>query len=79
MNMLKECIQARGAQGIDMDAEHILFELALANLTAGLDYLQLIRSKKAAGIPLTWEDVDAAIARNEAMRAQFETARRTSN
>lgn len=67
------------SKGIDMEPKHILFELALANITAGLDYLQLIRLKNAAGMAIAWEDVDAAIARNEAMRAQFEAARQKSN
>jgi hypothetical protein len=51
-----------------------LFELALANLTASLDYLQLIRLKEAAGTSMTWEDADVVIERNETMQAFFEAA-----
>jgi hypothetical protein len=51
-----------------------LFELALANLTAALDYLQLIRLNEAAGTNMTWEDVDVVIERNETMQAFFEAA-----
>jgi hypothetical protein len=57
---------------VDLEPERALFELAMANLTSGLDYLQLIRLKRAAGLSITWEDVNAAILRNETTRAQFE-------
>jgi hypothetical protein len=59
-----------------MEPKQVLFELAMASLTAGLDYLQLMRLKEAAGIPITWEDVDAVIERNETIRAQFEATRK---
>jgi len=62
-----------------MEPKQVLFELAMASLTAGLDYLQLIRLKEAAGIPITWEDTDAVIKRNETIRAQFEAMRLKRN
>jgi hypothetical protein len=55
-----------------MELKQVLFELAMASITAGLDYLQLIRLKEAAGKDIRWEDVDAAIERNETNRARFE-------
>lgn len=60
-----------------MEPKRILFEIAIASITAGLDYLQLIRLKEAAGTAITCEEVDAAVERNDAIRAQFETMRQT--
>jgi hypothetical protein len=59
---------------VNQGQEQALFEFAMASLTAGLDYLQLIRLKKAAGLSITREELDAAILRNETMRAQIEAA-----
>ena len=56
----------------EMEPRQVLFELAMASMTAGLDYLQLLRLKQAAGKDITWEDVNAAIERNEPIRAHFE-------
>jgi hypothetical protein len=62
-----------------MEPRQVLFEFAMASLTAGLDLLQLLRLKEAAGEKITWEDVDAAILRNETTRAQFEATRKGKN
>jgi hypothetical protein len=64
---------------LDQGPTHALFEFALANLTACLDYLQLIRLKEAVGQSITWEEVDAVILRNETIRAQLEALRGRKN
>lgn len=67
------------SMAIDLEAKHVVLELAMASITAGLHYLQLIRLKEALGHTVTWADVDAAIERNNTIWAQLEVARKTKN